>query len=81
MIYIFYSKFYVIGVAGGNAITFQRVIDVISETLNIMANSQGDCNNFTFGASGKDPVTGVASRGFGNYETIVAATVLVKICG
>lgn len=46
-------------VVGGNVMTSQRVTDVILKTLQVSADSQGDCNNFTFG-----------NEGFGYYETI-----------
>ncbi|CDO93383.1 unnamed protein product [Kluyveromyces dobzhanskii CBS 2104] len=46
-------------VVGGNVMTSQRVTDVILKTLKVSADSQGDCNNFTFG-----------NDGFGYYETI-----------
>ncbi|CCD24391.1 5-oxoprolinase NDAI_0D00770 [Naumovozyma dairenensis CBS 421] len=58
-------------VVGGNVLTSQRVTDVILKTLNIQADSQGDCNNFTFGTSSfKDPQTNETFSGFGYYETI-----------
>ncbi|CCK71070.1 5-oxoprolinase KNAG_0G00110 [Huiozyma naganishii CBS 8797] len=58
-------------VVGGNVLTSQRVTDVIFKTLNVMADSQGDCNNFTFGVGPQtDPITGLESQGFGYYETI-----------
>lgn len=58
-------------VVGGNVLTSQRVTDVILKTLNIMADSQGDCNNFTFGNSDIiDDATGEITKGFGYYETI-----------
>lgn len=58
-------------VVGGNVLTSQRVTDVILKTLNVMADSQGDCNNFTFGCSDViDPKTDEVIRGFGYYETI-----------
>lgn len=59
-----------IAVVGGNVLTSQRVTDVILKTFNVMADSQGDCNNFTFGTGGKDVVTGEVTNGFGYYETI-----------
>lgn len=46
-------------VVGGNVCTSQRVTDTILKAFHIMADSQGCCNNFTFG-----------SDGFGYYETI-----------
>lgn len=58
-------------VVGGNVLTSQRVTDVILKTLNIMADSQGDCNNFTFGCGDViDAKTGEVTKGFGYYETI-----------
>lgn len=59
-----------VAVVGGNVLTSQRVTDVILKTFKVMADSQGDCNNFTFGTGGKDPMTGQVSGGFGYYETI-----------
>ncbi|CAH01897.1 5-oxoprolinase [Kluyveromyces lactis] len=57
-------------VVGGNVLTSQRVTDVVLKTFQVMADSQGDCNNFTFGTGGKDPITGETKDGFGYYETI-----------
>ncbi|CCF58170.1 hypothetical protein KAFR_0E00160 [Kazachstania africana CBS 2517] len=58
-------------VVGGNVLTSQRVTDVIFKTLNIMADSQGDCNNLTFGTSSSKTGHGSeVSQGFGYYETI-----------
>lgn len=59
-----------IAVVGGNVLTSQRVTDVILKTFHVMADSQGDCNNFTFGTGGRDPETGIVTNGFGYYETI-----------
>ena len=60
-----------VAVVGGNVLTSQRVTDVILKTLNIQADSQGDCNNFTFGTSGGiDEKTKQCYEGFGYYETI-----------
>lgn len=60
-----------VAVVGGNVLTSQRVTDVILKTLNIQADSQGDCNNFTFGTSGGvDSKTNLHYEGFGYYETI-----------
>ncbi|CCH57863.1 hypothetical protein TBLA_0A00620 [Henningerozyma blattae CBS 6284] len=60
-----------VAVVGGNVLTSQRVTDVIFKTLNVMADSQGDCNNFTFGiGNSKHAKTGKALHGFGYYETI-----------
>ncbi|SCU82279.1 LAME_0C00452g1_1 [Lachancea meyersii CBS 8951] len=58
-----------VAVVGGNVLTSQRVTDVVLKTFNIMADSQGDCNNFTFGTGGKNS-NGDVSKGFGYYETI-----------
>jgi 5-oxoprolinase (ATP-hydrolysing) len=55
-------------VAGGNVMTSQRVTDVILKAFRIQADSQGDCNNLTFGTGGNDTSTYV--QGFGYYETI-----------
>lgn len=57
-------------VVGGNVLTSQRVTDVILKTFKVMADSQGDCNNFTFGTGGWNVATGTVARGFGYYETI-----------
>lgn len=58
-------------VVGGNVLTSQRVTDVILKTFKVMADSQGDCNNFTFGTGGgSDSKTGELIKGFGYYETI-----------
>jgi len=46
-------------VVGGNVCTSQRVTDTILKAFHVMADSQGCCNNFTFG-----------NDGFGYYETI-----------
>lgn len=59
-----------IAVVGGNVMTSQRVTDVVLKAFNVMADSQGDCNNFTFGTGGTDPRNGVVTQGFGYYETI-----------
>lgn len=59
-----------IAVVGGNVMTSQRVTDVVLKAFNVMADSQGDCNNFTFGTGGTDPKTGAVAQGFGYYETI-----------
>lgn len=59
-----------IAVVGGNVLTSQRVTDVVLKTFNVMADSQGDCNNLTFGTGGSDPITGEVKPGFGYYETI-----------
>lgn len=58
-------------VVGGNVLTSQRVTDVILKTFNVMADSQGDCNNFTFGTGGNSGnKTDKQIKGFGYYETI-----------
>lgn len=59
-----------IAVVGGNVLTSQRVTDVVFKTFRIMADSQGDCNNFTFGTGGRNSKTGNVVNGFGYYETI-----------
>lgn len=56
-------------VVGGNVCTSQRITDTILKAFDIMADSQGCCNNFTFGKGGKDE-NGVNVEGFGYYETI-----------
>lgn len=48
---------------GGNVCTSQRVTDVILSAFSACAQSQGDCNNHTFGNSN-----------FGYYETIAGGT-------
>lgn len=59
-----------VAVVGGNVLTSQRVTDVVLKTFNVMADSQGDCNNLTFGTGGSDDLTGEVKKGFGYYETI-----------
>ncbi|CCH44964.1 5-oxoprolinase (ATP-hydrolysing) [Wickerhamomyces ciferrii] len=56
-------------VVGGNVMTSQRVTDVILKAFKVMADSQGDCNNLTFGTGGNDS-KGEYTQGFGYYETI-----------
>lgn len=56
-------------VVGGNVCTSQRVTDTILKTFGVMADSQGCCNNFTFGSGGNDE-NGNYVQGFGYYETI-----------
>lgn len=56
-------------VVGGNVCTSQRITDTILKTFNVMADSQGCCNNFTFGSGGNDK-DGNYVAGFGYYETI-----------
>lgn len=56
-------------VVGGNVMTSQRVTDVILKAFKVMADSQGDCNNLTFGTGGHDGKGGY-TQGFGYYETI-----------
>lgn len=46
-------------VVGGNVCTSQRVTDTILKAFDVMADSQGCCNNFTFG-----------DDDFGYYETV-----------
>lgn len=57
-------------VVGGNVCTSQRITDVILKTFNVMADSQGCCNNFTFGTDGYKDSDGKYVPGFGYYETI-----------
>ncbi|KAL3238018.1 5-oxoprolinase RNJ42_00351 [Nakaseomyces bracarensis] len=59
-----------VAVVGGNVLTSQRICDVILKTFGIMADSQGDCNNFTFGARNTMDDQGNSIPGFGYYETI-----------
>lgn len=56
-------------VVGGNVMTSQRVTDVILKAFKVMGDSQGDCNNLTFGIGGHDS-DGKYTQGFGYYETI-----------
>ncbi len=56
-------------VVGGNVMTSQRVTDVILKAFKAMADSQGCCNNLTFGYGGNDE-NGNYTQGFGYYETI-----------
>lgn len=56
-------------VVGGNVCTSQRITDTILKTFDVMADSQGCCNNFTFGSGGNGP-NGKYVQGFGYYETI-----------
>lgn len=56
-------------VVGGNVCTSQRITDTILKAFNLMADSQGCCNNFTFGKGGKNEA-GENNEGFGYYETI-----------
>lgn len=58
-----------LAVVGGNVCTSQRITDTILKTFNVMADSQGCCNNFTFGSGGNDD-DGNYVAGFGYYETI-----------
>ncbi|KAH3671480.1 hypothetical protein OGAPHI_000182 [Ogataea philodendri] len=55
-------------VVGGNVCTSQRITDTILKAFNVMADSQGCCNNFTFGTGGNTEEGYV--QGFGYYETI-----------
>lgn len=52
-------------VVGGNVLTSQRVTDVVMKAFKVMADSQGCCNNLTFGI---EPENGL--QGWGYYETI-----------
>ncbi|KAH3666270.1 hypothetical protein OGAPHI_004459 [Ogataea philodendri] len=56
-------------VVGGNVCTSQRITDTILKAFHVMADSQGCCNNFTFGTGGNTP-DGKYAQGFGYYETI-----------
>lgn len=56
-------------VVGGNVCTSQRITDTILKTFKVMADSQGCCNNFTFGSGGNNE-KGEYVAGFGYYETI-----------
>ncbi|KAH3684543.1 hypothetical protein WICPIJ_004493, partial [Wickerhamomyces pijperi] len=57
-------------VVAGNVMTSQRVTDTVLKAFKIQADSQGDCNNLTFGYGGHDAETGEYIQGFGYYETI-----------
>ncbi|CDK26553.1 unnamed protein product [Kuraishia capsulata CBS 1993] len=57
-------------VVGGNVETSQRITDVILKAFHVMADSQGDCNNFTFGTGGNSSDGDAYVEGFGYYETI-----------
>lgn len=50
-------------IVGGNVTTSQRITDVILKAFNVVANSQGCMNNFTFG-----------DNTFGYYETIAGGS-------
>lgn len=50
---------------GGNVETSQRVVDTVLKAFGSAADSQGTCNNFTFGSAGD-----AESSSFGYYETI-----------
>lgn len=56
-------------VVGCNVCTSQRITDTILKCFDVMADSQGCCNNFTFG-SGGNGTDGKYVQGFGYYETI-----------
>ncbi|GME82940.1 unnamed protein product [Ambrosiozyma monospora] len=56
-------------VVGGNVCTSQRITDTILKAFGVMADSQGCCNNFTFGTGGNSANGGYV-QGFGYYETI-----------
>ncbi|GAA97881.1 uncharacterized protein L969DRAFT_89715 [Mixia osmundae IAM 14324] len=55
-------------VVGGNVCTSQRVTDVCLKAFGAAADSQGDCNNLTFGKN--DP----EGSSFGYYETIAGGS-------
>lgn len=57
-------------VVGGNVLTSQRICDVILKTFQICADSQGDCNNLTFGRRSETDINGKQIPGYGYYETI-----------
>lgn len=57
-------------VVGGNVLTSQRICDVILKTFQICADSQGDCNNLTFGQRSETDINGKQIPGYGYYETI-----------
>ncbi|TIB65742.1 hypothetical protein E3P77_02630 [Wallemia ichthyophaga] len=61
-------------VCGGNVMTSQRVVDVVLRAFGAAAASQGCCNNVTFGAGGKDPLTGHVTPGWGYYETVAGGS-------
>ncbi|CAB4056917.1 OPLAH [Lepeophtheirus salmonis] len=50
-------------VVGGNVLTSQRIVDVILSAFEAAANSQGCCNNVTFG-----------DQHFGYYETVAGGS-------
>ncbi|KAI9143153.1 Hydantoinase B/oxoprolinase-domain-containing protein [Paraphysoderma sedebokerense] len=50
-------------VVGGNVMTSQRVVDVVLKAFRACADSQGDCNNLTFGC-----------ENWGFYETIAGGS-------
>lgn len=56
-------------VVGGNVLTSQRLCDVILKAFEAAADSQGCCNNFTFGIDADED-----GEGFGYYETIAGGT-------
>ncbi|KAH3680926.1 hypothetical protein WICMUC_000069 [Wickerhamomyces mucosus] len=56
-------------VVAGNVMTSQRITDVVLKAFKISADSQGDCNNLTFGYGGHNE-KGEYIQGFGYYETI-----------
>lgn len=57
-------------VVAGNVLTSQRITDVVFKAFGAMADSQGCCNNFTFGTGGNSEDKSSYSKGFGYYETI-----------
>ncbi|TIB69318.1 putative cytoplasm protein [Wallemia mellicola] len=65
-------------VCGGNVMTSQRVVDVVLKAFEACAASQGCCNNVTFGAGGKDPITGEIKPGWGYYETVAGGSGATK---
>lgn len=61
-------------VVAGNVETSQKIADMLLYALEASANSQGTCNNLSFGFGGKDPVTGKVTEGFGYYETLAGGS-------
>ena len=60
-----------VAVVGGNVCTSQRITDVLLKTFKVQADSQGCCNNFTFGIDTKLNPDGTLNKaGLGYYETI-----------
>lgn len=54
----------------GSTISGQRVTDVILKCFGSVAASQGCANSFGWGRGGKDPFTGVVSKGFAMGEAL-----------